>query len=361
MQTSFHSNSLLPLRKVVELTGLHANTLRRYSDSGELPTITLPSGHRRWKKQDVLEWLCIDGEKEQYEGQKILLYARVSGSNQASGFKSKGSLDNDLGRQLQNLRAFVKKNYKDCKIEEYTDIGSGISMTRPKFQRMLGKILSGQYDGSTLVCSFRDRICRFGFELVAQICSAHNITITYASDDPDQLSLDESLAGTILDFIHVFSCKRYSKRSAANRRKQIPQEKLQEGIQLLKSGWAIRSIAEKFQRDGVVDQHGQKIKFTTLRNHLLKQRAMLELVTDSIPENSFERFYKAKVRKCSREAEISWSKIIAKYETWCAKNGETHITKRAVKKYLSSMGIKNYVARKRGTSELRFRGLSILR
>ena len=361
MQTSFNSSSLLPLRKVVELTGLHANTLRRYADSGELPTVTLPSGHRRWKKQDVLEWLGLDGEKERDEGQRIIIYARVSGSNQASGFRSKGSLDNDLGRQLKNLRSFVKKNYKNCKVEEYTDVGSGISMTRPKFQRMLSKILSGQYDHSLLVCSFRDRVCRFGFELVAQICSAHNITITYSSDDPDQLSDDESLAGTILDFIHVFSCKRYSKRSAANRRKQIPQEKLQEGIQLLKAGWSIRSIAEKFGRDGVTDQHGQKIKFTTLRNHLIKQRAMIELVTDSVPENSFERFYKAKIRKCSKEAEISWSKIVSKYENWCAKNNETKVTKRAVKKHLNVMGIKHFVLKKHGISELRFRGISILR
>ena len=141
--------------------------------------MTLPSGHRRWKKQDVLEWLGLDGEKEKDGSERVILYARVSGSNQASGFRSKGSLDNDLGRQLKALRSFVKKNYKNCKVEEYTDVGSGISFTRPKFQRMVNKILTGQYDGSTLVCSFRDRICRLGFELVAQICFAHNIAIVY--------------------------------------------------------------------------------------------------------------------------------------------------------------------------------------
>lgn len=363
MRSSSNSNGslsgLLSLRSVVEMTGLHPNSVRRYADSGELRTITLPSGHRRWRRSDVLEFLDLE-ETEETSTDRVIIYARVSGSNRASGFKSKGSLDNDLGRQLSELRAYVKEKHKGCKIAEYTDVGSGISLTRPRFVKMIDGILAGSYDGCVLVCSFHDRVSRFGMDLVLQVCRAHNITVQCASDNPDQLSDDETLANSILDFCHVYSSKRYSKRSAAKRTKQIPQDKLQECIQLLKSGWSVRAISRKMEKDKVVDQFGEPIKFSTLRNHMLRQKEMLELVMDSVPENSFQRFYKSKLRKCSKKAEISWKIIIARYETWCQKHGETKVTTRAIKKHLESVGVEHYVYRKKGMSELRFKGLSVL-
>jgi len=309
----------------------------------------------------VLEFLDLEETEEASSTNRVIIYARVSGSNRASGFKSKGSLDNDLGRQLKDLRAYVKANYKGCKIDEYTDVGSGISLTRPRFVKMIDGILAGSYDGSVLVCSFHDRVSRFGMDLVIQICRAHNITVECASDNPDQLSDDETLANSILDFCHVYSSRRYSKRAALKRTKQIPQDKLLECIQLLKSGWSVRAISRQMEKDQVVDQFGEPIKFSTLRNHMLRQKEMLDLVIDSLPENSFQRFFKLKLRKCSKKAELSWQVIIARYEKFCEKTGETKVTTRAVKKHLESAGVGHYVSRKNGKSELKFKGLSVLR
>ena len=291
----------------------------------------------------------------------MILYARTSGSNQASGFRSTGSLQNSLGRQIKELRAYAKENYPGCRVNEFTDVGSGISMTRPKFQRMINAILKNEFDNCVLLCSFRDRVCRFAFELVAQICHAHNIKIDYASDDPDQLGDDEQLATTVLDFIHIFSSKRYAKRSAAARTKKIPQEKIQEGIRLLKSGWSIRAIGTQFVKDGVRDQNGKPITFNTLRNHMLRQKEMLELVTDDIPENSFERFFKAKLRQCSKKTETNWKRLLIRYTRWCSKKDELKITNRAIKKHLEALGIEHYVRSTKGTTELTFKGLSVLR
>ena len=364
MQAGSNSNGslsgLLSLRSVVDMTGLHPNSVRRYADSGELRTITLPSGHRRWRRSDVLEFLDLE-ETEEASTDRVILYARVSGSNRASGYKSKGSLDNDLGRQLKDLRAYIKTNHKGCKVDEFTDVGSGISLTRPRFVKMIDGILAGSYDGCVLVCSFHDRVSRFGMDLVLQICRSHNITVECASDNPDELSDDETLANSILDFCHVYSSRRYSKRAAEKRTKQIPQDKLQECIQLLKSGWSVRAISRQMEKDKVVDQDGEPIKFSTLRNHMLRQKEMLELVIDSVPENSFQRFFNLKLRKCSKKAELSWKVIVTRYSTWCGHNNETKITTRAIKKHLESVGVEHYVSRTKGESKLTFKGLSVLR
>ena len=67
MQARIDSNAscgLLPLRSAIELTGLSPNTLRRYSDSGEIPVVVLPSGHRRWERRKILEWLGLDYKEE---------------------------------------------------------------------------------------------------------------------------------------------------------------------------------------------------------------------------------------------------------------------------------------------------------
>ena len=95
--------------------------------------------------------------------------------------------------------------------------------------------------------------------------------------------------------------------------------------------------------------------------NMLRQKEMLELVIDSVPENSFQRFFKSKLRKCSIRSELSWKVIVSKYENFCEKNGETKITTRAIKKHLESVGVEHYVSRKDGKSELKFRGLSVLR
>ena len=35
--------------------GVHQNTLRRWSNAGQVPHIVLPSGHRRWTQEQIDE------------------------------------------------------------------------------------------------------------------------------------------------------------------------------------------------------------------------------------------------------------------------------------------------------------------
>jgi predicted site-specific integrase-resolvase len=97
-------SQFLTLREVVRLSGTHENTIRRASDACELRAYRLPSGHRRWNRADIFSWLGIeDVEPADQPAARVLIYARVSSHKQSKNYE-KGSIDNDLGRQIERLK-----------------------------------------------------------------------------------------------------------------------------------------------------------------------------------------------------------------------------------------------------------------
>ena len=52
--------------------GIHANTLRRWADCGMVPSITLPSGHRRWTREQ------LDMIRERMHGPRAAAVAEVA-------------------------------------------------------------------------------------------------------------------------------------------------------------------------------------------------------------------------------------------------------------------------------------------
>jgi putative resolvase len=124
-------SDFLTLRQVVKLAGCHENTARRASNTGELKVYRLPSGHRRWARSDIYEWLGIEnpGEPEQQPASQILIYARVSSHKQSRGIE-KGELNNDLGRQIERLKKVADEKYECTNPIVFLDTASGLSFTR---------------------------------------------------------------------------------------------------------------------------------------------------------------------------------------------------------------------------------------
>ena len=59
---------------------------------------------------------------------------------------------------------------------------------------------------------YKDRLTRFGFNYIKQICDFHNTEIIIVSDDENDKSLFEELAEDIIAMIHSFSGKLYGMR-----------------------------------------------------------------------------------------------------------------------------------------------------
>jgi putative resolvase len=79
-------------------------------------------------------------------------------------------------------------------------------------------------DISEVVVAHRDRLCRFGFELIEWIFEINGVKLTIL-DQENNKSPDQELADDILSIIHVYSCRKMGKRRySMQKNKDIPNE-----------------------------------------------------------------------------------------------------------------------------------------
>ena len=127
----------------------------------------------------------------------------------------------DLERQV----LFLKQKYPDYEV--VTDVGSGLNFKRKGFRRVLESVLSNSV--SEIVVAHRDRLCRFGFELVQWICDKSDTKLVVL--EQTSLSPTEELTKDLLSIIHVFSCRLYGLRkysSSIKKDKDLPDSKPKE-------------------------------------------------------------------------------------------------------------------------------------
>ena len=82
-------------------------------------------------------------------------------------------------------------------------------------RRLLDAILSG--DVGRLVITHKDRLLRFGAELVFAICEAKNVEVVILNQG-GECSFEEDLAKDVLEIITVFSARLYGSRSHKNKK-----------------------------------------------------------------------------------------------------------------------------------------------
>jgi predicted site-specific integrase-resolvase len=130
----------IPLRKAVEFLGLSPNTLRKYADEGKIKSIKNAAGQRLY---DVESYIRGDSART-----ATVCYCRVSSSKQRD----------DLDRQV----ACMQSLYPGAEI--IRDVGSGLNFKRKGLRSLLDRLMRG--DKLTLIVACRDRLARFGFELI---------------------------------------------------------------------------------------------------------------------------------------------------------------------------------------------------
>ncbi|MEH2363324.1 IS607 family transposase [Nostoc sp.] len=187
--------SFIPLRKAVEATGLHPNTLRKYADDGTIRSIRNAAGQRLF---DVDNFLKSKKLLSEYE----LCYCRVSSNKQRD----------DLSRQV----AYMHSLFPDAEIVK--DIGSGLNFKRKGLQTILERLMRG--DQFTLIVTCRDRLCRFGFELFEYMVKLNGGKILVL--DNTVHCPQTELTTDLLSIIHVFSCKMHGLRKYGKKIKEDP-------------------------------------------------------------------------------------------------------------------------------------------
>lgn len=187
--------------------GVSISTLRRWHQSGDLVPDYLTVGrHRRYSMTSLKIFTQdLSSSAEKNEARLSVIYGRVSSSDQKR----------DLDRQISRLESLCKKeNFNN--IEVIRDLGSGLKYDKKGLKKLLKLILSGQV--SRLVLHHKDRLLRFGSELVFRICEYMGTEVIIIEENSED-TFEDTLAKDVLEIITVFSAKLYGRRSHINRRK----------------------------------------------------------------------------------------------------------------------------------------------
>ncbi len=173
------------------MLGCSVATLRRWDASGELvPARRTQKGTRFYNVADLF------GVTD--ESAPTVCYARVSSRGQKA----------DLECQYAALEAFcAAKGWRSVVIE---DLGSGVNCHKRGLQQLLEMILRRRQN--RLVLTHKDRLLRFGSELVFVLCEAQGIEVVII-DQGERPSFEKELAQDVLEIITVFSARLYGARS----------------------------------------------------------------------------------------------------------------------------------------------------
>ena len=82
--------------------------------------------------------------------------------------------------------------------------------------KLLNRILEGQV--RRLVLTHKDRLLRFGAELVFAICEAKEVEVIIINKGEENVRFEEELAKDVLEIITVFSARLYGSRSNKNKK-----------------------------------------------------------------------------------------------------------------------------------------------
>ena len=99
--------------------------------------------------------------------------------------------------------------------EIISDLGSGINYNKKGLKTLINASIDGEV--GRLVITYKDRLLRFGAELIFAICEAKEVEVVIINKGEDS-TFEEDLAKDVLEIITVFSARLYGARSHKNKK-----------------------------------------------------------------------------------------------------------------------------------------------
>ena len=174
------------------LINVSVKSLQRWDREGRLVPIRTPS-NRRMYSQKQLETLI----GERIGKRKTVIYCRVSSPSQRS----------DLLNQVKAMKTFA--NVSGYGVDEIVEeIGGGMNMKRNKLRKLISEVRQGKVE--TVVIGHKDRLTRFGFDLIEYMFELNGTNIVIANNET--LSPPEEMVSDLMSIIDTFSCRLYGLR-----------------------------------------------------------------------------------------------------------------------------------------------------
>lgn len=168
-----------------------------------LPDFVSAGRTRRYSRRRLLSITGLTNSETKEDQKVTIAYARVSTNEQKE----------DLSRQIELLELFCAKN--GFTYEVISDSGSGMNYRKKGLKKLFDTLLNDKVE--RLVITHKDRLLRFGAELVFTICEIKGVEVIILNKGDETVGFEEELAKDVLEIITVFSAKLYGSRSKKNR------------------------------------------------------------------------------------------------------------------------------------------------
>lgn len=186
--------------EAARILGVCDRTLRYWEEQGKITAIRTAGGQRRY---DITTYTTgTTGDRV------IILYARVSSTKQKE----------DLQRQCE----YLQSQYPEGELVK--EVGGGLNYKRKKMLTILERVMSGNV--KRIVVTYKDRLARFGFDLLQWLCTKHSCEIVVLNKV--ELSPEREMVEDILSIVHCFSARLYGLRkysSQISKDQNLPRKK----------------------------------------------------------------------------------------------------------------------------------------
>lgn len=196
---NINKTEYISIREAVKITGINAQTLRKLGDEQKIKCYKTLSGQRKFDKY-YLEQMCNNGNNNDINKnneKQNFIYTRVSSKKQVD----------DLSRQFEYIKN-MRLEY--ASYIPLSDVASGINFNRKGLSTLLDASLQGTL--GEVIIAHRDRLCRFGFDLIKLIIEKNGGKIIVLDDEQNK-STEQELSEDLLSIIHIYSCRQMGKRS----------------------------------------------------------------------------------------------------------------------------------------------------
>lgn len=189
--------------------GKTTKTLRNWDKNGKLKPVRVEdTGYRYYSQEQLNHFLGLKLEKQ--INKKIIGYCRVSSHKQKD----------DLERQIENVKTYMYA--KGYQFEIITDIGSGINYNKKGLNQIIDMVTNSEVE--KIVVLYKDRLIRFGYELIENLCNKFGTTIEII--DNTEKTDEQELVEDLVQIVTVFSCRLEGKR--ANKAKKMIKELIED-------------------------------------------------------------------------------------------------------------------------------------
>lgn len=196
-------NKLLTIGEAANVLGVTTTTMRNWDKKGVLkPDEVTVGGDRRYKLESLKK--IKTGLNFSKDNLKTIAYARVSTIEQKE----------ELIKQVEILTEYCSQ--RGFEYEVIQDLGSGVSSYKKGLINLINLIIDNKV--RRLVITHKDRLLRFGAELVFSVCEAKNVEVLIINKGDDNKHFEEELQKDIVETITIISAKLYGKVSDENKK-----------------------------------------------------------------------------------------------------------------------------------------------